>query len=408
MQRLTVLAQSSIDQLCFMNFLERRETKMTQSPVAQLRFLAMSLVVITMATVARPAHSEQLLYLASTQAKSIVVHAVDGATGGLKKRFEVALPGNAGPLAFSPNDDFVYAAVTGLADGKAGVTTLKRHEDGSLTVVATATITSRAPYIRADRSGRFLLAAHYGAGEVTMYRIKEGICTDELLDQHVTAKTAHCIEMDPSGRFVFVPHTSPNKVYQFRLDAKSEKLIPNDPPFVDGPATDKLYHEPRHYAHHPKLKMAFTSNENGGGISAWKFNADKGTLALAQTLPTLPPNYDGKSAAADIRLTPNGKYAYVSNRDVTKRDDGEAQRDTIAAVAIEPESGKMRIVGHYPTAQFPRSICIDQTGNFLYAAGQRSAELFAYRINPKTGELSYLETHKTGGVPIWVECRDLP
>jgi 6-phosphogluconolactonase len=377
---------------------------MTHSPFARLGTRPLLLVVIMSAMGSRDARSEQLLYLASTKDKSIVAHAIDSATGGLKKRFEVTLPGNAGPLTFSRNNDFVYAAVTGLDDGKAGVTTLKRNADGSLEILATATITSRAPYIRADPSGRFLLAAHYGAGEVTMYRIKDGICTDELLDRHVTDKTAHCIEIDPSGRFVFVPHTSPNKVFQFRLDPKSEKLVPNDPPFANGPDMDHLYHQPRHYAHHPKLNMAFTSNERGGGISAWKFDTEKGTLTLAQTLNTLPPNYEGDSAAADVRLTPDGRFAFVSNRDVTKRDK-EPARDTIAAIAIDADSGAMKIIGQYPTAKFPRSICIDQTGNYLYAAGQRSAELFAYRIERDTGKLTYLETHQTGGTPIWVECR---
>ena len=97
-----------------------------------------------------------------------------------------------------------------------------------------------------------------------MYRSTDGVCTGELLDHHKTARTAHCIEVDPSGKYVFVPHTAPNRVYQFRLDRKAGKLIPNDPPFVDGPDKGHKYHEPRHYAHHPTLNMAYTSNENGG------------------------------------------------------------------------------------------------------------------------------------------------
>ena len=64
----------------------------------------------------------------------------------------------------------------------------------------------------------------------------------------------------------------------------------------------------------------------------------------------------------------------------------------------------MKIVGHYPTGHFPRSFCIDVTGRYLFAAGQLSNDLFAYRIDQKTGALAHLATYPTGGVPIWVMC----
>jgi len=355
----------------------------------------------------RSLEASQLLYLASTQDKMIVAYELNSETGKLTKKLSVHLPGNAGSMAFSPDTSFVYAAMTGLDKDKAGVATLKRAKDGSLKLLATANITTRAPYIRADKSGRYLLAAHYGAGDVTTYRIKDGICTDVLLDHKVTEKTAHCIEVDDSGKFVFVPHTSPNKIYQFKLNTDTGKLIPNDPAFVVGPDEDHLYHQPRHIAHHPKLKMAYTSNERGGGITAWKFDDKKGTLAKIQTLSTLPPDYEGESAAADIKITPDGRFAYVSNRDVTKREEGEVKKDTLAGVAIHPKTGRMKIVGHFATASFPRSFCIDLTGSFIFAAGQRDATLVSYRIDSKTGTLNQLATYKTGSVPIWVMCGEV-
>jgi 6-phosphogluconolactonase len=365
--------------------------------------ITMLFLMIAPFSIAR-VRADQLLYLASTEDKTIVGYEIDAETGKLTRKFATDLPGNAGPLAFSPNSSFIYAAMTGLDDGKAGVGTLKRAKDGSLKLLKTATIRSRAPYIRADKTGRYLLAAHYGAGDVTTYRIADGICTSELLDHHTTEKTAHCIEIDPSGQFVFVPHTSPNKVYQFRLDGKTGKLIPNDPPFAVGPDEDHKYHAPRHYAHHPKLNVAYTSNENGGGITAWKFDPKKGTLERIQTLSTLPPDYDGSSAAADINLTPDGRFAYVSNRDVTKRKEGEATKDTLAGVSLDPQTGKMKLIGYFPTAHFPRSFCVDLTGEFVYSAGQRSNTLHAYKINQDSGKLTPIAQYETGGTPIWVMC----
>ena len=153
----------------------------------------------------------------------------------------------------------------------------------------TAKITSRPPYIQVDPTGGYLLAAHYGAGDVTMYRIVDGVATSKLLSHIKTEKTAHCIELDRSGRYVYVPHTSPNKLYQFVLDTKAGTLTPNDPPYVDGPDKDHRYHEPRHYKHHPNLPFGYTSNENGGGITSWAFDKSTGRLTRKATLSTLPP-----------------------------------------------------------------------------------------------------------------------
>ncbi len=373
--------------------------------VSQMRTVFLSLLAITMTNaLSTTASAEQLLYLASTADKTIVAYKVDGGNGMLSKRFSVDLPGNGGAMAFSPDKKFVYASVTGLPDNAAGVATYRRHKNGTLTLLDTAKITSRPPYIQVDPTGRFLLAAHYGAGDVTMYSVVKGVATSKLLAHIKTAKTAHCIELDPSGQFVYVPHTAPNRLYQFVLDTKAGTLLPNDPPFVDGPDTKHRYHEPRHYKHHPKLPMGFTSNENGGGITAWAFDKATGRLTRKNTLSTLPPNLEGTSHAADIQITPDGRFAYVSNRCTTKLTDGQKPTDTLCAVAINGKTGDMKIVGHYATGYHPRATCIDLEGKFFFAAGQRSNDLHTYRINRKTGELKPIKVYQTGGTPIWVMC----
>lgn len=363
-----------------------------------------SIALVALAALASHAHGGQLLYLAANQDKSIAAYEVHPDTGVLLKKFEKDLPGNPGPLTFSPDTSRVYAALTGLDQKKAGVATLARHADGSLSLLNTAIITSRSPYIRTDHQGRYLFAAHYGAGGVTVWRIVDGVCTDELLDNKQTEKTAHCVETDPSGQYVFVPHTTPNKVYQFHLDAGTGHLIPNEPPFVAGPEAGHEYHEPRHIVFHPRLPVAYTSNEKGGGITAWDFDVDSGTLTRTQTLSTLPPDYSGGSAAADIHMTPDGRYVYVSNRDLEQRDPAEGPRDTLAGFALDAETGLMTPVGHFATAHFPRSFCIDLSGRFLFAAGQRSSTLVAYRIDKESGKLDRFATYATGRVPIWVMC----
>ena len=344
----------------------------------------------------------QLLYLSSGQDKAVTAYTVNPQTGALVPTFRTELPSRPGAMTFSPGAKFIYVAMS--EGGEARVATLQRRKNGSLSMSGVAGLTSEACYIRTDGQGQFLLASHYSAGDVSINRIVDGVCTDELTDHRKTAGQAHCVEFDPSGRFVFVAHTLPNKVYQFRFDRRQGALIPNDPPFVEGPDKNHRYHEPRHYVHHPELDLAYTSGEFGGGITAWKFDPQTGSLTRLKTLSTLMPDSSGKFYAADIQLTPNGRFAYVSNRDQTADRPAASRQDTLAAFSLDSSTGEMTRVGWFPTPNQPNSFCIDRTGRFLYSAGTDTSTLFAYRIDPQTGRLDHFATYETGPVPIWVMC----
>ncbi len=344
----------------------------------------------------------QLLYLSTSQDRAVIAYTVNHQTGELVQKFRTDLPSRPGVMTFSSNGEFIYAVMS--EGGAARVATLKRRNDGSLSMSGVAKLTSDACYIRTDSSGRFLLASHYSAGDVSIYRIVDGVCTEELTEHRKTASRAHCIEFDPSGRFVFVAHTLPNKIYQFRFDMRQGTLAPNDPPFVDGPDKNHKYHEPRHYVHHPMLDIAYTSSEFGGGITAWKFDPHAGTLKRFKTLSTLQPDSSGEFYAADIQLTPNGRFAYVSNRDQTADRPAESRQDTLAGFSLDSGTGEMTLVGWFPTPNQPNSFCIDRTGRFLYSAGTDTSTLFAYRIDQQTGSLDHFATYETGQVPMWVMC----
>ena len=367
-----------------------------------MKTLCLVAMVTAMATVSLgKVKGGEVIYVASIVEKTVTTFAVNPDSGELTKISSLQLPESPGAMDLSPSGKHVYVAMAGR-DAKtnkatAFVATLERHKDNTLTLSATAAIATRPPYIRADDSGQYLMMAHYASGEINVYRIKDGIVTSEHLDYHKTEKTAHCVEMDPSGRFVYVPHTAPNSIYQYVLDAATGKLIPNTPPIVSGPDEGHQYHQPRHIAFHPSLSMAFTSNERGGGISAYSLNRKTGALKLKQTLSALPEGYTGGAAAADIRITPNGKFVYVSNRDLEER---EPHQDSIAAFSIN-RRGDLQRIGTYSAVWFPRSMTINQSGRFLYAAGQKSGTLISYAIDAKTGALQTLKTYDVGDGAIW-------
>lgn len=365
-----------------------------------MRHLSIAIIILMAATITSQTDAAQIMYLASITDKTVVSYELDDATGDLTIVNSIELPISPGPMCFSPCGSYLYAAMSGKdanGDTVNGIATLKIGNRGKLTLVTYAKIAVRAPYLQVDPSGRFAMTAHYSTGEINVYKIEEKIVTSENVDHHKTERTAHCIEFGPSGKFVYVPHTSPNKVYQYRLDAKSGKLSPLKKPWVMGPDEDHEYHQPRHIAFHPTLAMAYTSNERGGGISGYRLNTRNGMLTRTQTLSSLPKDYQGSSAAADIKITPNGKFVYVSNRDVEKRDD---HQDSIAAFQIDSR-GELSRIGTFPTVWFPRSISIDPTGNYLVAAGQKSGTMAIYKIAADSGKLNQLKEYDAGDGTIW-------
>ena len=354
-------------------------------------------------------HAGQHLLVSFTQDTPLISFALDECTGELKQHHRIELPGEGGPMALTHDAQYLYVETRIKEPGQnrpVNYLVSVRIQNGKFEFLNKTRSLYRTPSIYIDKTGTRLLSSHYGEGKVTTWEIgKNHQLTGKLLQDIPTAPRSHFIISDPSNRFVYVPHTSPNAVYQFAL--KDGQLTALNPPKANGPDADHRYHEPRHLAFHPTLNKAYTSNERGGGISLWNRDLKTGKLTLEQTLCTLPKGYPEKGgAAADIHVTPNGKFVYVSNRDYTKRPKGEAQQSTIAGFKIHPKTGKLTPIGTFPTEHAPRSFCIDKTGNFLFVGGQHTHKLATYRIHPSTGKLQHLKTIDTPKAPIWLTTID--
>ena len=68
------------------------------------------------------------------------------------------------------------------------------------------------------------------------------------------------------------------------------------------------------------------------------------------------------------------------------------------------DAGKLTATGQTPTEKTPRSFDLDPGGRFLFAAGESSGKLAAYRVDPKSGDLERTGTYELGKMPWWVLC----
>ena len=109
--------------------------------------------------------------------------------------------------------------------------------------------------------------------------------------------------------------------------------------------------------------------------------------------PTLPPGFSGEPWAADLHLTPDGRFLYSSER----------RSSTLAAFRVDPHDGTLAPLGHTPTEAQPRSFAITPDGCFLIVAGQVSNRLAVHAIDAGSGALRLGGVFDTGEAPGWVE-----
>jgi 6-phosphogluconolactonase len=288
-------------------------------------------------------------------------------------------------LAVDPGRQFLFASLR--STGKLAAFRID-PDTGKLTHLNTVAAGPDPAHLATDATGKFLFAAYYVDGKVTVHAIgADGRLSDKPVQSTPTADKAHAIAPDPSNRFVFVPHTGANAIFQFTFDATMGRLTANKPTKVETPKNTG----PRHLVFHPSKPIAYVANEQGSSVTAYDMDTKAGTLSPRRTQSSLPKEWLGVNACAEIKVHPSGRFLYVSNRG----------HDSIAGFGLD-EEGKMTTIGQTPTEKTPRSFDIDPSGQFLDAAGESSGKLATYQIDAKSGALRLVETIEVGKTPWWV------
>ena len=317
----------------------------------------------------------------------ITIFQMDPETGRLTVEREFDMPGGPAPLAVDPQQRWL---IVGLREQTGLATVRLDSQQGLGEVISKIDLPVDACYVSTDRIGRFVLSAYYGAGVCAVHRISdEGELMDEAVEWIETTPHAHCIHTDPSNRFAYLPHTMPaNTILQYAFDAETGRLTPLEMPR----ASVEAGVGPRHYAYHPDLYRVYVSNENGSSVTSYAMDPDTGELDLLQTLSTLPSDFGGDNTCAQIHMTPNGRWVYVSNRG----------HDSLAIFGIAADTGMLTPAGHRATEPIPRVFGIDPRGRFLYAAGLDSDRMTGYAIDDEDGQLHEIESYGLGRTPMWV------
>lgn len=324
------------------------------------------------------------------QNEGIYLYRLNLCSGELKHLATTTGVVNPSFLALAPSRRYLYAVneVEEFAGRKSGAVSsfAVDQRTGELRLLNQQPSLGADPcYVNVDAGGRFVLIANYTGGNVTVFPVQRdgslGEATDmkqargsSLNRERQEGPHAHCIVLDPFGRFAYSCDLGTDKIMIFRFDARNGKLLPAEPPWVQV----KPGAGPRHLAFYPNGKYVFVLNELDSTVTAFSRNPDKGSLKELQTLTTLTRDFTGTNLSADIHISPDGRFVYCSNRG----------HDSIAIFTIDPRSGALTAVGHEPTrGMTPRNFAIDPAGEFMLVANQKSDNIIVFRLDQETGRL---------------------
>jgi 6-phosphogluconolactonase len=314
------------------------------------------------------------------------------------------------PMAVSPDRRFLYAASRSKPFLVHAY--LIDRGTGALTLLASSPLAESFPYISVDRSGRYLFGAGYGAALISVNAIgADGRVAAEPLQVIPVGRNAHSIRVDESNKFAYVPTLGSDQVFQFTFDAKTGRLNSNTPAvFLMKAGTG-----PRHFITSADNKFVYVLSELLATVTTFSLDSKTGLLTEVSSATGLPPdsklvpgaprgavgapggppprNTDNDIWAADIHMTPNGKFLYITER----------TSNTLAAFSVDGASGKLTYLGSTPAERQPRGFAIDPKGRFLVASGEKSDTVSVYAIDQTSGALKLQNKFPTGKGSNWVE-----
>jgi 6-phosphogluconolactonase len=349
------------------------------------------------------------VYVSAAVAGTIDVYSMDETTGALTPVSHVDVGPSVMPMVVSPDRQHLYAVIR--SQPYRVLTMTIDPATGRLKQEAVAALPDSMAYVSLDPTGGLLFTASYGGNKIAVLLIgRNGQVTAQAQQVIETGRNAHAIVSDRTGKYVFVTNLGSDAVQQFKLDPETGILKANDPMQV---STGHGF-GPRHIVVSPDNRAVYVLTELTGHVIHYAIDADNGTLSEIESVASIPadaglspgiapavaPLDDGKPKvwAADIGITPDGRFLYTTERTTSR----------IALFHVDADDGRLSYVTNYPTEQQPRGIRVDPSGRFLVASGEKSDRLSVYVIDQADGTLGLVGRYPVNAGANWIEIVTLP
>lgn len=295
------------------------------------------------------------IYIASCKPDGGIYHC-DFENGKLKKRGFYPLDR---PMFLAIHNDKMYVVLRQTDGDFSGVCSAAINPDGTLgsfsAPVSTEGIVACHICISDDR----IYTTNYLSGSISLITDKcEKTVTHSGKGPHPTRQTephTHYVNTTPDGKYLVSTDLGIDTVfvYDHDLNEISSAKVPEG-------------HGARHLVFSPDGTRMYCANELASTVSVFDYN--DGKLTLLGTYPALPKDFVGQSTLAAIRISPDGKYLYASNRG----------HDSITCFEIYGDS--LRCLSHTPCGgESPRDF--DIKDGYLFCTNEVSGNVTVFSCN---------------------------
>ena len=364
-----------------------------------MRNLIPSLLITVLVTSATVHAADPLVFISAfAPGDKSAIHAFqfDVSKGALKPLHRTVEIQNPFFLAISPDKRFLYAINAekfgGEKDEFVAAYAIEGRTGKLKHLNQQSTRGTASCYVDVDATGKTVVVANYSSGSVASLPVQKDGSLAEAASfvQHSGSSVdperqkgpnAHSIVISPDNRFALSADLGIDKILIYRLSATTAKLTDNEAqPF----AKMQPGSGPRHLTFHPNGRRVYVINELKNTVTFFDYAADSGTLTERQTISTLPAGFTGKSYCADLKITPDGRFLFGTNRG----------HDSIAVFRIA-DDGQLSLITIQPSlGKGPQNLLITPDGQWLLCANMPGNSVIVFRIDSKTGNL------KAAGEPV--------
>jgi 6-phosphogluconolactonase (cycloisomerase 2 family) len=291
----------------------------------------------------------------------------------------------------SRNKTILITADEGPWNQNGALATLRINSDKSLTQLSKVTVKGSGLSVAEGNDG-FVAVSHYDFSAITVGRfdtqsgqisVGQSITFTQPIGPSKPRQNAphpHQVLVDPTGRILTVPDLGSDvvRIYDIQSSGDVQELPP---------ITVTAAYGPRHGMFWPntpgtQAKNYYLINELSNKVIAYKVNYNNNipTFTATQTLDTLatktaPVKYPAPTAA-EIAITADGKFAYISNR---ADESFGSKQDSIGVFAIADDGSLTGLSLEAAGGNAPRHISTDETGEFLAVALNWSNKFIIYK-----------------------------
>ncbi|MFI4846910.1 MAG: beta-propeller fold lactonase family protein [Candidatus Makana argininalis] len=289
-------------------------------------------------------------------------------------------------IAIHPFKNYFYLGIK----NNCGIINYKINKYGFLKKICITKLPADPTYIYIDIFGKFIYIASFSKGNLIISNINSQYIIEKPKQIINGLIGCHSINYDLINKNIWIICLKKNliKIFNFKkngiLSFFRNKNINFE--YKDGP---------RHITFHKNQKYAYVINELSGTVSIVYIDDKTKKNIIVNKFNIMNSKYIYNAWSSDIHITPNGKWLYCCDRNL----------NIISIFSVSKKGDNIYFLGFIKTTIQPRTFIIDKYGKFIIISGQKSNNIYIYKINNKSGLLYKINSYQVGSGPTWISIK---